>query len=125
MFIVKYLLNSTTWGCIMYFKGEGWMILMKNIFIVRHCQAEGQAPSAPLTAAGIEQAKQLSEFFLQWPVERIVCSPFERAIQSITPVANRRGVSLEIDDRLSERILSTENLPDWLDKLRLTYDDTD
>lgn len=34
-------------------------------------------------------------------------------------------MEIEIDDRLSERILSTGDLPDWLNKLNETFEDLD
>lgn len=48
-----------------------------------------------------------------------------RARQSIEPTSQKHQVTIEIEDRLSERILSTNNLSDWLAKLEETFNDRD
>jgi 2,3-bisphosphoglycerate-dependent phosphoglycerate mutase len=37
----------------------------KKIYIIRHCEAEGQSSESPLTENGLKQATELSEFFSQ------------------------------------------------------------
>ena len=37
--------------------------MLKKIYVIRHCEAEGQSPEAQLTDRGLEQALDLSEFF--------------------------------------------------------------
>lgn len=96
---------------------------MKHIYLVRHCQATGQEADAPLTALGQEQAKQLAAFFSEYPIDRIIASPFERAVSSIDPFARDRGLSVEQDDRLVERVLSGQPMVDWLDRLRDSFYD--
>ncbi|MGG1664419.1 histidine phosphatase family protein [Brevibacillus sp. NRS-1366] len=96
---------------------------MKHIYLVRHCQATGQAAEAPLTTSGVEQAEQLVPFFDTHPIDRIVSSPFRRAIATIQPLAEERGLMIEQDQRLEERVLSGQPMEDWLDRLRDTFDD--
>jgi len=95
----------------------------KTIYLIRHCQATGQAPEAELTEVGKKQAKDLSEFFQQRQVVHFVSSPFMRAIQSIEPAAKQLGLPIVIDGRLAERILSSEDLPDWMKKLEASFND--
>lgn len=97
----------------------------KVLYLVRHCQATGQAPEAELTSRGEEQAQELSRFFEEKNVAHIISSPFTRAIQSIEATANRHGLRIEIDSRLSERVLSNENLPDWMERLEESFGDLD
>ncbi|WZF19803.1 histidine phosphatase family protein [Nostoc sp. UHCC 0302] len=54
-------------------------------------------------------------------VERIVFNPFVRAYQSIVPLAERLGLHIETDNRLSERVLSSQPLDDWRDRLAETF----
>lgn len=93
----------------------------KRVYVVRHCEAEGQPSEAPLTEMGFRQAAALAQFFIEEKVDRIISSPFLRAVQSIEPTATRKGVQMETDDRLAERILSTQVLDDWLVKLEATF----
>lgn len=98
---------------------------MKQLYVVRHCQAEGQEPEAALTPEGKLQAEALRRFFRGIPIERIVSSPFVRAESTILPLAKERGLPVQLDDRLKERVLSTEHMPDWYERLRDTFDDLD
>lgn len=97
----------------------------KTLYLVRHCKAAGQAPEAPLTPEGREQAKSLAGFFKEREVSGLISSPFVRAVQSIEPLANELNMSVEIEDRLAERVLSTEDLPDWLERLEESFRDLD
>lgn len=99
--------------------------MMKSFYLVRHCKAEGQAPGAELTEEGKEQAGTLTDFFKGVEISHIISSPFTRAIQSIEPLAAERKLPVQIDDRLAERILSTEDLPDWMEKLEQSFNDFD
>lgn len=98
---------------------------MGKIYVIRHCLAQGQSLDAPLTQKGIEQANSLAEFFKDLKIDRIVSSPFLRAIQSIEPLSSRESMKIEVDERLSERLLSTRDFPDWYEKLQATFVDMD
>ncbi|WP_374717598.1 histidine phosphatase family protein [Neobacillus sp.] len=97
--------------------------MLKKIHVVRHCEAVGQSPDAQLTDKGLKQAFELCEFFSNIKIDQIIASPYRRAIESIQPLAKRLGLEVEIDRRLTERILSTKNLSDWFEKLRSTFED--
>lgn len=95
----------------------------KILYLVRHCQATGQAADARLTFEGIAQADTLAEFLLEVGVSQIVSSPFARALNSIKPLAIRLNIEIKLDERLIEAALSTKDDADWLDKLRETFSD--
>ena len=95
----------------------------KIIYLVRHCQATGQAADAPLTAEGVEQAEALAEFLSGFGINQIVSSPFARAVESIKPFSIRSNLEIKPDARLIEAALSDVDYPDWLDKLRETFSD--
>ncbi|MCM3766785.1 histidine phosphatase family protein [Neobacillus niacini] len=95
----------------------------KRVYVVRHCEAEGQPSEAPLTEIGFRQAATLAKFLIEEKVDRIISSPFLRAVQSIEPTATLKGMQIETNDRLAERILSTHVLDDWLVKLEATFAD--
>lgn len=99
--------------------------MVKHIYVIRHCEAQGQASDASLTEQGFYQAEVLAEFFTDKKIERIITSPFLRAIQTIEPLSTRGNINIEIDERLSERILSIKDLPDWYEKLQATFTDMD
>jgi 2,3-bisphosphoglycerate-dependent phosphoglycerate mutase len=95
----------------------------KKIYVIRHCEAEGQPPESPLTEKGYKQALELSEFLSEIKVDKVVTSPYLRAVQTIEPLAKKLKLEIELDSRLTERVLSQDNLPDWMEKLRATFTD--
>ncbi|MDN7227667.1 histidine phosphatase family protein [Planococcus sp. N064] len=99
--------------------------MKKTIYLVRHCSATGQEPGALLTPEGEQQARQLANFFQDKEIRHIISSPFTRAIESIEPTADLLGLGIEVEDRLAERVLSTDNLPDWMERLKESFQDLD
>ncbi|OZS78425.1 hypothetical protein CF394_06610 [Tetzosporium hominis] len=97
---------------------------MTTFLLIRHCSATGQEPSAPLTPAGESQAIKLAETLKEFPITRIVSSPYTRAMETITPFAQNQQIKVEQDNRLMERVLSSENLPDWMEKLEMSFQDS-
>ncbi|WP_102271777.1 histidine phosphatase family protein [Cytobacillus massiliigabonensis] len=97
----------------------------KKIYVIRHCQAEGQPPESQLTAEGKKQAEELADFLCSIKVNRIISSPFLRAVETIMPLAQKENIEIEIDERLAERVLSANSMPDWLEKLKVTFSDMD
>jgi 2,3-bisphosphoglycerate-dependent phosphoglycerate mutase len=96
-----------------------------RVYLVRHCRAAGQAPDRSLTPDGEAQALQLADFLAPFRIGRIVSSPFTRAVGSIAPLAERLGLPVETDDRLAERVLSSEPMDDWEAAMRTSYVELD
>ena len=97
----------------------------KLLYVVRHCQATGQEPSAPLTEIGQQQAIALIDWLGHSDIQRVVASPFVRAYQSIVPLAEHLGLPVEVDSRLIERVLSPTPLDNWREQLAKTFVDLD
>jgi 2,3-bisphosphoglycerate-dependent phosphoglycerate mutase len=72
-----------------------------------------------------KQAGWLADFFLPLQVDRIISSPYVRAVESIRPTAVQKGLAIERDARLQERIFSAHSREDWFDCLRETFTDLD
>jgi len=96
---------------------------LKRIYLMRHCSAGGQHKDSPLTTEGIRQAQLLAKYFynLQIPIDKIISSPYLRAIESMKPFAQEKGIKIDIDDRLKERILSEDPVDDWLEILEYSF----
>lgn len=99
--------------------------MVRRLFLVRHCESTGQEPSAPLTAAGHTQAVVLADHLETAGVELLVSSPYTRAQQSVTPLAQRLGLLVETDARLAERVLTAAPLGHWREAIRQTFADFD
>jgi 2,3-bisphosphoglycerate-dependent phosphoglycerate mutase len=95
------------------------------LYLVRHCQATGQEPDAPLTELGQQQAISLASWLSDVSIGRIISSPFVRAYQSIVPLSEQLGLTIEVDDRLVERVLSPVPLDNWRQRLAETFIDLD
>src|SRR4051794_2480754 len=93
------------------------------IYFVRHCQATGQERDAPLTELGQHHALALAERYRDVPVGRIISSPFVRAVETIRPLSERLGLTVELDERLVERVLSLAPLDNWRERLAETFID--
>ena len=93
------------------------------MLLVRHCEATGQEPGAPLTERGREQAQALATFLVDRNVDRVLSSPYERARQSIAPFCRERDLALEVDERLRERRISGAPIPEWREVLRDSFAD--
>src|SRR3954449_11423504 len=98
---------------------------MREMILVRHAAATGQEADAPLTIDGQHQARALDHFLRQFRIDRVICSPFRRAVESIDPFCRCAGLRVETDPRLVERVLSARNLMDWREHLRRSFDDLD
>lgn len=96
-----------------------------TLILIRHCQSSGQAPDAPLTAQGAADARALAARLATLGIGAVYSSPYARAVQTIEPFAAARGLSINIDFRLRERLLSAEPLDDWLDHVRASFADPD
>lgn len=98
---------------------------MKTLYLVRHCQASGQAPEAALTESGLTQAQALAERLTPLDIQRVVSSPWRRAYQTAEPLARRKQLPVETEERLIERELGLGQRADWLARLEETYQDFD
>jgi len=96
---------------------------MKTYYIVRHCQADGQSKDAALTPQGITQSHELAQFFSSIHLNQIISSPYKRAIQTTEPLAHAKQLEIKIDQRLSERVLSSKPIDNWHEKLKLSFTD--
>ena len=94
---------------------------MKTLYVVRHSKAEGQEANAPLTPEGVVQSNCLADLLANADIERIISSPYTRAIQSITPLAQRLNLGVELDMRLVERVLCSDSRPDWHEHLSASF----
>jgi broad specificity phosphatase PhoE len=85
---------------------------MKQLLLVRHGRPdEGNASNPgnpPLHASGHAQARALAARRLQLePIDRIVCSPQQRALDTAAPLARWLGIEIEVIAGLAECDLHT------------------
>lgn len=78
------------------------------LYLVRHAKAgnrsewEGDDSTRPLTGKGRRQAIAIAERLAPTATGSLLSSPFVRCVQTLEPLATRRGIEVAIDDRLVE-----------------------
>ena len=78
------------------------------LYVVRHAKAgiraawSGPDEERPLTRRGRKQARRLVERFQGLDIQRILSSPFVRCMQTVEPLAEARGVPVEVATELRE-----------------------
>lgn len=78
------------------------------ILLVRHASAgdreawRGDDSRRPLDERGEREAEALPELLKDFDVQRVLCSPSLRCVQTVEPLARRRGLSLEERPELGE-----------------------
>ena len=96
---------------------------MTQVLLVRHCEATGQEPEAPLSARGEQQARALADKLVSEPVDHIVASPYLRARRTASPLAASLGLPVHSDARLVEHRLSSDPLPEWRHFVARAFDE--
>jgi 2,3-bisphosphoglycerate-dependent phosphoglycerate mutase len=86
---------------------------MPELLLIRHCEATGQEPDAPLSLEGEEQASELADRLAAEPIDHVVASPYLRAQRSAHPLAARLGLSVHSDARLVEHRLASPPIAEW------------
>lgn len=77
-----------------------------QLLLIRHAlplRSElGQGSDPELSGDGHDQAARLPEALSRFPITKVVSSPQRRALQTAEPLAQARGLDIEIDDRFAE-----------------------
>jgi 8-oxo-dGTP diphosphatase len=79
-----------------------------SLFLVRHGKAgnrekwEGPDELRPLSGAGREQAESIARRVGEFPVTRVLSSPYVRCVQTVQPLATKVGATVEQTDSLGE-----------------------
>ena len=78
------------------------------LYLVRHAKAgsrsgwPGPDETRPLSKSGREQAQSITRWLAEWPVPRILSSPYVRCVETMQPLANKLGLELEANEILAE-----------------------
>ncbi len=95
------------------------------IYLLRHCKATGQEYNAKLTSEGKESSIKLIPILSKLNIHEIHCSPMTRAIDTVSPFAEKNNIHINTTEVLQERILSLDAIPDWKSHLEKTFLDFD
>jgi 2,3-bisphosphoglycerate-dependent phosphoglycerate mutase len=102
-----------------------------DVLLVRHAEPipvgtpDIHDDDRPLTDAGRAAADELATELDGWEITAIYSSPYERAVQTVTVLAERRGIPVQLLDDLRERRLSLEPHDAWRTTLERSWSDAD
>lgn len=94
---------------------------MTTIYLVRHGQKQPQACDPGLTEIGVRQAKETGEYLKQFPITKIITSPYKRAAETAAQISKILAIPYTSHSSLVERmnwedggVSKTEFLQEWI-----------
>jgi len=85
---------------------------MLTIHLIRHGQKESHPGDPGLTGLGIIQAQQTGKYLAQFPISKIIASPYKRTQQTAQHIGEQLNLEFSTDDALKERMnWNNETIP--------------
>lgn len=100
-----------------------------DVLLVRHAEPVGVGTPGildderPLSEAGRAAADELAAELDGYEISAIYSSPYARAVETVTLLARRRGLEVNLLTDLRERRLSVEPMDDWQVQLEAAWTD--
>ncbi len=92
------------------------------LFLVRHAHADyGPDEMRSLSPSGAAAALRVADVLFDRKISSIVSSPYRRAVETVQPLADRLGLSIEIDQDLRERQLAAGAVGDFQRRVEETW----
>jgi len=100
---------------------------MTTIYFVRHAHSTytKEERERPLSEKGHYDAENVTHLLKNKHIDVVISSPYKRAIQTVQGIANTYHVSIEIEEDLRERLLSSEPVADFNDAVQKVWEDWD
>ncbi|MGG0299910.1 histidine phosphatase family protein [Bacillus albus] len=98
---------------------------MTTIYFVRHAHSTytKEERERPLSEKGHCDAENVTRLLKNKHIDVVISSPYKRAIQTVQGIANTYHVSIQIEEDLRERLLSTEPVQDFNDAMQKVWGD--
>ncbi|HDR4510404.1 histidine phosphatase family protein [Bacillus cereus] len=98
---------------------------MTIIYFVRHAHSTytKEERERPLSKKGHLDAENVTHLLKDKHIDVVISSPYKRAIQTVQGIANTYHVSIEIEEDLRERLLSSEPVADFNDAIENVWED--
>ncbi|EFI65764.1 MULTISPECIES: histidine phosphatase family protein [Bacillus cereus group] len=98
---------------------------MTIIYFVRHAHSTytKEERERPLSEKGHCDAENVIHLLKDKHIDVVISSPYKRAIQTVQGIANTYHVSIEIEEDLRERLLSSEPVADFNDAIENVWED--
>jgi 2,3-bisphosphoglycerate-dependent phosphoglycerate mutase len=79
---------------------------MTVVYFIRHAQADRSVRDGltrPLTKKGIKDSLVVTEYLKDKNIEKVISSPYRRALDTVADFANKNGLNIEIIQDFHER----------------------
>ncbi|PEN59202.1 histidine phosphatase family protein [Bacillus toyonensis] len=98
---------------------------MTTIYFVRHAHSTytKEERERPLSEKGHCDAENVTRLLKDGHIDVVISSPYKRAIKTVQGIANTYNVSIQIEEDLRERLLSSEPLEDFNDAIENVWED--
>ncbi|PIE96036.1 histidine phosphatase family protein [Bacillus fungorum] len=98
---------------------------MTTIYFVRHAHSTytKEERERPLSEKGHLDAENVTSLLKDKHIDVVISSPYKRAVQTVQGIANTYHVSIEIEEDLRERLLSSEPVADFNDAIENVWED--
>ncbi|PEI89740.1 histidine phosphatase family protein [Bacillus toyonensis] len=98
---------------------------MTTIYFVRHAHSTytKEERERPLSEKGHFDAENVTRLLKDGHIDVVISSPYKRAIQTVQGIANTYNVSIQIEEDLRERLLSSEPVEDFNDAIENVWED--
>lgn len=98
---------------------------MTTIYFVRHAHSTytKEERERPLSEKGHCDAENVTSLLKDKHIDVVISSPYKRAVQTVQGIANTYHVSIEIEEGLRERLLSSEPIADFNDAIENVWED--
>lgn len=77
---------------------------MTTIYLVRHGQKLPHAGDPGLTEIGLKQARETGEYLRQFPITKIIASPYKRTVETAEQICNVLSLQHTLHNALVERM---------------------
>ncbi|MCU4970178.1 histidine phosphatase family protein [Bacillus toyonensis] len=98
---------------------------MTTIYFVRHAHSTytKEERERPLSEKGHCDVENVTRLLKDGHIDVVISSPYKRAIQTVQGIANTYNVSIQIEEDLRERLLSSEPVEDFNDAIENVWED--
>ncbi|PEC83258.1 histidine phosphatase family protein [Bacillus cereus] len=98
---------------------------MTTIYFVRHAHSTytKEERERPLSEKGHLDAENVTHLLKDKHIDVVISSPYKRAIQTVQGIANTYNVTIQIEEDLRERLLSSEPVADFNDAIENVWED--
>ena len=94
-----------------------------TIYFVRHAHSAYSQDEAgrPLSEKGIKDAERITHLLKHAAIDKVISSPYKRAVQTVEGIAAHFQLEIEIMDDLKERKLSEYPVPEFFEAMNRVW----